>query len=292
MSVSTFWVGVYSELIRPLLKNRKSLVGLSGLLAFTLLAVLGPHFVPLELKTDISRRYLPPSLRHPLGTDFFGNDIFQQIVHGAPVTLSLAAVIAFLATTIAAVVGVSSGYMGGTVGKLLDALTNLFLVIPSFPAMLVLFAMLGETHWLVASALMAFWMWAGAARNIKSAVYAVRSLAFVEAAEGLNLGPLHIIVKEIMPHVVPYVFASFVSTFRSAIEASIGLMFLGALKYNPLHWGVMLNLAIFQTGAIYVPYAIHYPLSVITFVALILLFTTMLSYGVEEAFRPELRGYE
>lgn len=292
MRMPLFLTMIYDELIRPMLRNRKSLIGLSGLAVFVLVAVLGPCFIPLELKTDFSRRFLPPSLRHPLGTDYFGNDIFQQIVHGAPVTLSLAAAIALFATMIAAIVGVASGYVGGVVGRLLDALTNLFLVIPSFPAMLVIFVMLGETHWLVASALMAIWMWAGSARNIKSAVYSVRSMAFVEAAEGLNLGSFHIVVKEIMPHVVPYVFASFVSTFRGAIEASIGLMFLGVLKYNPLHWGVMLNLAIFQTGAIYVPHALHYPLSVITFVTLLLLFTTLLSYGVEEAFRPELRGYE
>jgi peptide/nickel transport system permease protein len=280
------------ELLRPMLKNRKSLCGLLGLLFFVGMATVGPLIVPLQIGMEFGRRYLPPSLEHPLGTDYFGNDILQQLVHGAPTTLGLAATIALFATLIATVVGVASGYVGGVAGRALDFLTSIFLTIPSFPAMLILFVALGETHWLVAAAVMALWMWAGAAKSIKAAVYRVRFAPFVEAAENLNLGTPHILFKEIMPHVVPYIFINFVSTFRAALEASVGLMFLGALKYNPLHWGVMLNLAIFQTGSIYIARAIHYPLSIMAFVALLLFFTTLLSYGVEEAFRPELRGYE
>lgn len=280
------------ELLRPMLKNRKSLCGLAGITLFVCMAVIGPAVVPLQIGMEFGRRYLPPSLKHPLGTDYFGNDIFQQLVHGASITLGLAASIAFFATLFATVVGVTSGYVGGAVSRALDFLTNVFLTIPSFPAMLILFVALGETHWLVASLIMALWMWAGAAKSITAAVYRVRYAPFVEAAENLNLGAAHIIFKEIMPHTIPYIFINFVSCFRAALEASVGLMFLGALKYNPLHWGVMLNLAIFQTGSIYVPYALHYPLSIIIFVTLLLFFTTLLSYGVEEAFRPELRGYE
>ncbi len=280
------------DFLRTLIKNRKALIGLCILSFFIFLAVVGPLIIPLDMKPDMSKRFLPPSFEHPLGTDYFGVDILQQLVHGARSTLLLAFLISVFATFIGLFVGLLAGYLRGFLSQILRLAINLFLVIPSYPLMLALAVLIRESNVLIASAIIAIWMWAGFARMVSSIVLSLRSRPFIEASEALGLGPMYIVLKEILPHIAPYVAINFVGMFRSALEASMGLMFLGLLKYDPLHWGVLLNLAIFQTGSIYTPMAFHYPFSIMVFIVLLILSATLLSYGLEEYFRPELRGYE
>jgi len=280
------------EILRVLMRNKKAFIGLCGLTFFAFLAILGPLLVPLNLTPNMAERLRPPSFEHPLGTDYFGVDIFQQLVHGARSTLTLALLIASFAMLIGLAIGLLAGYLSEFPSHVVKVIVNLFLIIPSYPAMLVLASLLRETNIVIASAVLALFMWAGFARIVSSIVVSLKTRPFVEASKALGLSTMYILFKDMFPHIAPYVAINFVGMFRSALEASMGLMFLGLLKYDPLHWGVLLNLAIFQTGSIYVPEAIHYPLSIMAFITLLILFATLLSYGLEEYFRPELRGYE
>jgi len=280
------------EILRIIIRNRKALIGLCMLSFFIFLAVIGPLFIPLNMKPDMSKRLLPPSLEHPLGTDYFGVDILQQLVHGASSTLLLAFLISLFAILIGLFIGLLAGYLEGFPQQIMKLVINLFLIIPSYPSMLVLASLIREANVIIASTILAIFMWAGFARMVSSIILSLKARPFIEASKALGLGTTYILSKEMFPHIAPYVAINFVGTFRAALEASMGLMFLGLLKYNPLHWGVLLNLAIFQTGSIYVPEAIHYPLSIMIFITLLILSATLLSYGLEEYFRPELRGYE
>lgn len=85
----------YYDYIQPLLTNKKSLIGLMILLFYILMATIGPVVVPLDMNSNFAERYQKPSLKHPFGTDYFGVDIFQQIVHGSRSVISLTLLASF-----------------------------------------------------------------------------------------------------------------------------------------------------------------------------------------------------
>jgi len=283
---------VYTTYVRPVLMNRKSLLGLIILTGFFIMGIFGPLIVPLNMESDISKRFLPPSKEHILGTDYFGIDIFAQIVHGTWSVLVLAFLPSIFAILMAVSIGITAGYLKGIFGRVVNGIIDVFMTVPSFPAMLLMAAMFKSVNIVFAAFLMSIWMWAGPAKMIRARVYSIRSMEFVEAAELLEMPKPHIIFKEITPHLMPYIFMQFVNMIKYSVGASQGLMFLGLLKFNPCHWGAMLNIAVTQTGSIYLPFAIHYPLSIIFFIVLMLIGCTLLSYGVEEIFNPKLRTYE
>ena len=282
----------YDTYLRPVIKDRKALAGLLILTFFVVLALIGPYIWPLQMESDFSKRFLPPSREHPLGTDYFGIDVFRQIVHGTRVVLAVTFLPALIGTILATSIGIAAGYIGGIPGRVLNGIIDIFMTIPSFPALLLMAAFFREANIVLLSFIIAIWLWAQPAKTIAAQVLSLRSMDFVAAAEILELAKFHIIFKELMPHLMPYIFIQFVNMIRAAFGASQGLMFLGLLKFNPTHWGVMLNIAVYQSGALYVPYAIFYPLSILVFMILLLLGFVLVSYGVEETFNPRLRKYE
>lgn len=284
---------IYTAYLRPIVKNRKALTGIVILIGFFVMGTLGPLLIPLNMESDPAKRYLPPSREHLLGTDYFGIDIFAQIVHGTPYVLILAFLPSIFAISIAILAGISAGYLEGIPGRIINGIIDIFMTIPSYPAMLLMAAIFRETSSIIFSSfLMSIWMWAGPAKMIRSQVFSLKSAEFVEAAELLEMPVAHIIFKEIAPHLVPYIFIHFVNMIKYSVGASQGLMFLGLLKFIPYHWGTMLNVAVSQTSAIFIPSLAYYPLSIISFMILLLVGCSLLSYGVEEAFNPKLRTYE
>lgn len=283
---------VYYSVIRPILKNKRAFIGFTILMGFVIMATIGPLVVPLNLKTDWSKRFKPPSLEHPLGTDYGGRDIFQQIVHGSRDVLLIAALSALFAILMAVTVGITSGLVGGIVDVVLTGITDIFLTIPSFPVMMSIAAVLRVRDPFSFAALISVWMWAGLARSIRTEVASLKQKEFIEAARLLNLGTFHIVFRELMPIIMPYIAINFITMMRAAITASVGIMFLGVVPFKITHWGVMLNMAMFQYGAVYVPEGVHYALAPLMCIVLLEYGAVNLSHGLEEIFNPRLKTYE
>ena len=256
------------------------------------MATVGPEVVPLNLKTDFSQRYKPPSFQHPLGTDYGGRDIFQQIVHGSRDVLTIAALAAMYAITIAVTIGILSGLLGGIVDAILTGLTDIFLTIPSFPVMMAIAAVFEVRDPFSFAAILAIWMWAGLARSIRAEVLSLKQKEFIEAARILGLGTSHIVFREILPNIMPYIVINFITMIRSAITASVGIMFLGIVPFKITHWGVMLYMAMFQYGAVYVPEGIYYALAPLFCIVLLEYGAISLAHGLDEIFNPRLKTYE
>jgi len=292
MNIKKRLVNIYYSFLRPIFKNRRAFTGFVILLGFFLMATVGPLVVPLSLRTDWSKRYLPPSLEHPLGTDYCGRDIFQQIVHGSRSVLLIAVLSALFAIVLAVTVGITAGLLGGIVDIILSSIIDVFLTIPSFPVMLIIAATLKVKDPFSFSAIISMWMWAGLARSIRAEVVSIRNKEFIEAAKLLDLGTFHIVFREIMPLVMPYIAINFITMMRAAITASVGIMFLGVVPFDITHWGVMLNLAMFQYGAVYVPEGLHYALAPLACIVLLEYGAVCLSHGLEEIFNPRLKTYE
>lgn len=282
------------DFIRPILMNRKAFIGSIILSIFILMATIGPIIVPLNLSSNFAERYQPPSLKHPYGTDYFGIDIFQQIVHGARSVIGLSVLASLFAVIIGSIVGIARGYLGGLVSKFLDTIITIFLVIPSFPALLIMAAIFADKslNAVAVALIIAMWLWAPLAKQISAQVLSIKSKEFIETSKMLNLGTTYILFKDILPLLIPYIFINFITQLKGAMEFSVGLMFLGLAKFDPTHWGVMLNYALYQAGALYTPRGFHYPVIIMLHIVLLIYGGILFAQGIEEIFNPKLRRYE
>ena len=270
--------------------NKKALFGLILTLIFILMALIGPAIVPLDLTTRYAERFQLPSFSHILGTDFVGRDIFAQIVHGARDVIGVAFLASLFAVAIGVMIGSMAGIAGGWLDIILTRIIDILLVIPAFPIMMVFAASFQVRDPVSISLILAIWMWAPLARALRAQILSFRQREFIEAAQLLDLGLRHIIIKELTPNLMSYILVNFVRMARSALTASVGLMFLGIIPYSPTNWGVMMNLALFQTGSIYVPKGLFYVLSPMLCIILFQYGLLSVASALEEVFNPRLRN--
>jgi peptide/nickel transport system permease protein len=286
------WVIVPGKII---VRNKKGLTGLIITLGFILLAVIGPMMIP-EPRSFSCPIYepptilkWPPSFEHPLGCDYVGEDIFAQIVYGTPIVLEIAFIAGLLTTLIGIVVGMVAGFKGGMVDSVLMAITDIVMTIPGLPLIIVLSTVIRTYDPFTIGLLISIRWWTGLARSIRSQVLSIRQQDYIEAAKALGMRTHHIIFSEIMPNLMGFIAINFIFAAIGAIYASVGLYFLGILPFSTYNWGVMLNMAYKQAGALMTVKSLHYILSPI--IAIILLQTgfIFLSYSLDEIFNPRLR---
>lgn len=274
--------------------NKKAIIGFIILFVYILMAIFGRYLVPISLESSFSERYLAPSLKHPFGTDYFGIDIFAQIINGARTVIGLSMTSSFFAVIIGTVFGILRGYLSGKIGKFADAIISIFLVIPSFPALLIMAAIFADSNLntIQIAFIVALWLWAPLAKQVSAQVMALKNKEFIEASRMLNMPLYYIIFRDIFPLVAPYILVNFAMQLKSAMEFTIGLMFLGLAKFDSTHWGIMLNYALYQAGALYTPKAFHYPFFIILNIILLIYGGIIFAQGLEEIFNPKLRGHE
>ncbi len=288
----TFWQRAVVEPAIIIWRNKRAFVGFLILLFFFLMATIGPVIVPLDMTSHYAERYKPPSWEHPLGTDYAGRDVLALIVHGSRDVLLIAFVAALFTITIGITIGMLAGLQGGIVDTLLMILTNAVLTVPSFPVMLIIGSVLGDEvrNIITFGALLSIWSWGGLARATRSQVLSLKEREFIEAARVLGLSTFHIIFGELLPNIMPYVTISFLTTMRGAITASVGLMLLGLIPFSSMNWGMMMNMAMTQSGAIYLPQALSYVLSPMMAIVLFQLGAVFFAHGLDEVLDPRLRA--
>jgi len=277
------------EPFRIVTRDKKAFAGLIILLIFLLMATIGPEIVPLDMRSHFAERFKPPSREHPLGTDYGGRDVLAMIVHGSRDVLSVAFLAALFTSLIAVTIGMIAGLEGGIVDVALSLAINAVLSIPSFPVMLILGSVFKVTNALTFGIVLSIWSWGSLARAVRSQVLSLKEREFIEAARTLGLGTFHVVFRELLPNVMPYVAINFVDTMRGAIGSSVGLMFLGLVPFSATNWGMMLNFAVRQAGAIYLPYAMSYVLSPMIAIMLLELGGVFFAHGLDELLNPRLR---
>ena len=286
------WIVVPGKII---LRNKKGVVGLAITLFFIIIAIIGPATTP-EPQSFTCQPYLPPtifqwppSLEHPLGCDYMGADIWAQIVYGTPIVLEIALVAGLITTLLGILVGMLAGFKGGWVDQVLMAITDIIMTIPGLPFLIVLSTVIRVYDPITIGLLISIRWWTGLARSIRSQVLSIKQQDYIEAAKALGMRTHYIIFSEIMPNLMGYIAINFISAAIGAIYASVGLYFLGILPITTYNWGVMLNMAYKQAGALMSLNTMHYVLAPI--VAIILLQTglILLSYSLDEIFNPRLR---
>lgn len=272
---------------KKVFSNAKTIVGASILLFFILVAIFGPIIFPYDSNTDMSISYLLPSLEHPFGTDWLGRDVFRQVIAGTGSVLEIAFYSAIFTVVIGTVLGIVSGFLGGWVDKVIMAITNIFLSIPSFPIYLLLAAIVTINTPVSLAVIISIWSWAGLCRSIRVQIMSLKERDFIQICTVMHMSKAHIIFKELMPNVFSYIAINFVMAMRNAIMASVGIMLVGLAAYDPTNWGAIINAArtkgLMNVKNIYI---LLYPLVCIIVFQIA---TLLLANGLDETLNPRLK---
>jgi peptide/nickel transport system permease protein len=275
---------------RIIRRNPSALIGLLILLFFVLMATVGPHLVQYDSSEDPLLAYKAPSWSHWFGTDYAGRDVGAQLVAGSSPVLLVAVLVSIISTGIAIVVGMVAGYARGAIDTWLMRIIDVFLTIPSFPLLVVLTGFLRVSDPLPTALVLSITNWAGLARSIRAQMLSLVERDFVEAARISGLTRFHILFRELLPNLAPYLAMNFVLGFNSAIYAEVGLFFLGVLPFTAVNWGLMLNFAVYQAGALYSTAGMWYLIAPMACIVLLQVGSVLFLRALEEVFNPRLRA--
>src|SRR6476659_1976246 len=257
-----------------LLQNRKSRFGLTLVLFVIIVALIAP-LISVSNPTDFNllAAKQAPTWKHLFGTTDQGSDGFSQVCLGARRSLILGFSAAVLATVLASVLGILAAYSGGLVDEVINFTTNIFLVVPTIPLLIVV---LGLT------------LWAFEARILRGQALTLRSRDFVQAAKVAGESTWRIVFAEIMPNMIGRIAAAFVLVFYIALLVDAGLEFLGLGDTTHVSWGMTLYWA--QTNSTVLqgewwPFLFPGIALVITVVGLVFLLA-----GIDEVSNPRLRN--
>ncbi|MCO5955071.1 ABC transporter permease [Microbacterium yannicii] len=269
-------------------RNRKSLTGLVILGFFVVLAVFGDLIAPYgPLDKDYSALKQPPSWQHLLGTSHLGEDIFSQIVYGTRGVLVVGLLSGVLATAIAVAIGVTAGIVTGWKSESLSALTNVFLVLPGLPLMIIIASQFDDPSLLLIAAVLALTGWAWGARVLRAQTMSLRNRDFVQAARA-NGEPLsRIITVEMLPNLMAIIASSFVGTVTAAVLGLTTLAFIGVIPITNLNWGTILFWAQ-QNGAFPDYWWWYLPAGLC--IALLGMALSLINFGIDEYVNPRLRS--
>lgn len=232
----------------PLVPSRRPPLGPVGWLGLGLLAVLtltaffAPVLSPHNPEETVGDPFQPPSRTHPLGTNDIGQDILSELIYGARISLTIGFLAAGMAVGIGTTVGIMAGFLGGWADAASMRIVDLVLVIPFLPLMILLAAYLGPSYWNIIIVIGAL-VWARPARVIRSQVLSVKSLDYVEAALALGSRSLRVMVRHILPAVLPLALAQFILAASNAILIEASLSFLGLGDPTAKSWGSVLYYA-------------------------------------------------
>jgi peptide/nickel transport system permease protein len=221
----------------------KAKVGALILGFFILAAIIGPLVTPYDPSYQNPSPALSmaaPSAAHLLGTTQTGQDVLSQLLVGIRLTLELAVVVGVVATALSVIVGVAAAFLGGMWDELLSLTSNVFLVIPSLPLLIILLGYLPQKGQLATIAVLAALGWPWGARVIRAQTLAIRNRDFISAARETGESTWRIIGFEIIPNEVSLIAASFVNTVLYAIGASVALAFIGLADLNSWSLGTIL----------------------------------------------------
>jgi peptide/nickel transport system permease protein len=279
-------VGIFLSFVR----NRRAFIGMLILLIYIFMAIFGPILAdPRMMKSNIRNKLSGPTREHPLGTDNTGRDTLTQFVYGARQVLTVAFIAAVMTLLIASFIGMLAGFVGGLLDAILMFITNIILTVPSMPIMMLLSTVIKVDNPLLFGVVLSVWAWAGLARSIRAQILSIKTRDFIEASKILGMSKRHIILNEMLPGITSFLTMNLIFSMRAAISASVALMFLGLAKFQSSHWGMMLQIAISATGALFGSSALIYFLTPVVGIAIFGIGSFFFASGLDEALNPRLR---
>lgn len=270
------------------LRNGKALTGIAILAFFTVLAIIGPWISPFDpsaLGPDVMS---PPSPAHWLGTTNTGQDVLSQLLVGTRGVMIVGFAAGIIATTLAVLVGVTAGFLGGVGDEVLSALANIFLVIPALPLIIIIAGQLPSSGELTIAFVISVTAWAWGSRVLRAQTLSLRRRDFVEAARANGESTWRIIGFEILPNLTAIIASSFVGTVTFAVLSEITLAFIGVSSISDWNWGTILFWA--QTNQALARGAWWWFVPAGISIALLGMAFALISFGIDEFVNPRLRN--
>ena len=268
-------------------RNRKARIGLLVLAVIVFVAIFAPLLAPYSPTSTGFTPYLGPSGTHLFGTTGQGQDVFSQMLYGTRISLLVGLSAGLLATLAAMIIGLVAGYLSGAVDVTLSFVTNLALVIPSLPLIIILAAYVPSRSVWTIVLVVAVTGWATGARVIRSQTSTLRSRDFVTAAVFSGERLPRIVFREILPNMTSLVAASFFGAATFAVMAEASLEFLGLGNPSTISWGTILYSA--QTNNALLTGQWVVILAPGLAIALLALSFTLVNFGVDALSNPRLR---
>ncbi len=229
-----------SSRMPAVLRNKKAVVGLSIIAIFVLVAVFAPLIAPHSPTAEQFTPGQAPSAVHWLGTNSLGQGVFSQVIWGTRVSLIVAFAAGFLATFLSVLVGIGAGYARGNADAVLSLVTNVFLVIPTLPLVIVLSAYLHLEGQLPIILVIGLTSWAWGARSLRSQALSIAQREYILEARLVGQSWWSIIFGEMLPNMASLVVSSLLFATINALLTEAGLDFLGLGNVNVTSWGTML----------------------------------------------------
>ncbi len=298
------WKG-FRKTWRIFRSNRVGFGGFIVLLIFAGMAIAAPILATVQNPTNLANQEpskpdlgwmnpLPPSLTpspysgfvHPLGTDHKGQDIYSMTLFGSRASLEVGLIATLISVAVGASVGLAAGYFGKVTDEVLMRTTDFFLVLPWFPLMIVMMAILGQKFiWVVI--VIGITSWPSTARVVRSQVLTVKERQFIVRAKCVGASDSHIIKTHILPNVLPLVFANTVLLIAIAIFSEAFLDFFGLGDPSVISWGGMLESA-YEQDAFLLGAWWWIAAPGIAIVAMVLAFS-LVGYAIDDVLNPKLR---
>jgi peptide/nickel transport system permease protein len=270
-------------------RNPSLVIGLALMLALLLFVVVGSLVVDLSKANPLSGiPDQPPSALYPLGTDTSGREMLAAMIVGTPLTIKIGLLAAIIGLSVGIVLGLLAGYFGGRVDMIIRGVADVILPIPALAVLVVIASVINQS---INANMMALivaslaWMWP--TRTIRSQVLSMRERGYIEVARLCGLNGVEIVLREIMPNLLPYLAASFVSATGAAILAAIGLEALGLGPQNEPTLGMTIFWANYYGAIIRGEWWWWAPPIVAIVVVFVGLF--LVSSGLDEVANPRLR---
>jgi peptide/nickel transport system permease protein len=271
-------------------RSRSSRIGLVGViivLSFAAIALASPWLAPYRPFALSGGPLTAPEAAHLLGTNGVGQDVFSQILNGAAASMFVAGVAGAGTLLVGVTVGVIAGWLGGRVDTVLMRITDMVLVIPRLPFLILVGAYLGGTL-LNVSLVISLVFWPPTARILRSQVLSLRAKDHLRAAVGFGGGNLYVIRRHILPEIGLLIAASFVSSAGRAVSLEAGLAFLGLGDPSRVSWGTMMRDAVDFGGLYYTDAWQWWLLPPVVALTTLLLGLTFLGIALERRVNPRL----
>jgi peptide/nickel transport system permease protein len=270
-------------------QNKMGLAGLLILLFFIGMAIFSIFADKGRLDPTITTdgpRLAGPSMAYPLGTDRQGISVLSLVIEGSRISLFVGLTAALISMLIGTAVGLWAGYKGAFTDGLLMRLTDAFLVLPWLAFAIVMASILGQSTTAIIL-IIGLTSWAGTARLVRSQVLSVKERTYIERSRGLGASDFQVVIRHVLPNLMPVIFANTILTIAIAILSESALAFLGLGDPLAKSWGTIIGFA-FDTGALSL-HAWWWLLAPSLGIILVVLGFTMVGFAMDEIINPRIR---
>lgn len=265
----------------------KLVTGLSLAVIIILFGLIAPYLVGNPTKVD-NIGLTAPGDGHLLGTTQTGQDLFAQLAYATRGSLIIGFIVGILAMILSAFFGIVGAYVGGWLDETFSLLTNVMLVIPGLPLVIIISAYVPQKSLLILAGVLAITSWAGGARVLRSVTLSLRGRDYVAASRVSGEKTWRILLVEILPNLVPILASQFVFAIIFAILGEAGLSFLGLGASGSLTWGTMLFYA--QNGLALRLGAWWWFVPPGLLIALFGAALALINFSIDEIINPKLRA--